>query len=87
MPDTVGVPVMVMVLAAHVEVTPAGNPVDVPIPVAYVVVWVIGVNNVLIHNVGVLEAAVTLFKGFTTTLIVVGVAFVQPLVVAGSVSK
>ena len=38
MPDTVGVPVMVMVLAAHVEVTPAGNPVDVPIPVAYVVV-------------------------------------------------
>ena len=37
-PDTVGVPLIVMVFDAQVAVTPAGNPVGVPIPVAPVVV-------------------------------------------------
>jgi hypothetical protein len=52
-PDTVGVPLIVMVFEANAAVTPAGNPVAVPIPVAPVVAWVISVNTVLIHNVGV----------------------------------
>jgi hypothetical protein len=48
---------MVMVLLAHVAVTPAGKPVAVPMPVAPVVVWVIGVNAPPLHKLGVLEAA------------------------------
>jgi hypothetical protein len=56
-PDTVGVPLIVMVFEANAAVTPAGNPVAVPIPVAPVVAWVISVNTVLIHNVGVVLAA------------------------------
>jgi hypothetical protein len=51
-----------MVLDDHAALTPAGRPVAVPIPVAPVVEWVILVNAVLIHNVGVEEAALTLLK-------------------------
>ena len=36
-PAAVGVPLMVIALAAHVAVTPVGSPVAVPIPVAPVV--------------------------------------------------
>ena len=54
-PDAVGVPLIVIVFEAKVAVTPAGNPVAVPIPVAPVVVCVILVKAVLIHSVGVDE--------------------------------
>ena len=74
-PDAVGVPLMVIVLAAHAAVTPAGNPVAVPIPVAPVVVCVIAVNAVLIHNVGVLDGALTVFAGVT---VMVPVALTLP---------
>ena len=37
-PDAVGVPLIVITFDAHAAVTPAGNPVAVPIPVAPVVV-------------------------------------------------
>ena len=60
-PDAVGVPLIVIVLEAQAAVTPAGNPVAVPIPVANVVVWVISVKTVLIHKVGVVEAAAAVF--------------------------
>ena len=60
---------MVIVFDAHAAVTPVGNPVAVPIPVAPAVVWVIFVSAVLIHNVGVDEAAVTVFSGVTVTFI------------------
>ena len=50
---------MVITFADHAAVTPAGNPVAAPIPVAPVVAWVMFVNAVLIHNVGVLDAAPT----------------------------
>lgn len=36
-PEAVGVPLIVIVLADHEALTPAGNPVAVPIPVAPVV--------------------------------------------------
>jgi hypothetical protein len=39
-PVVVGVPLIVIVFEAHAAVTPAGNPVAVPIPVALVVVWI-----------------------------------------------
>ena len=50
---------------AQAALTPAGNPVAVPIPVAPEVVCVIFVNVVLIHKVGVLEAAPTVLAGVT----------------------
>ena len=66
---------MVIVLDAHAAVTPAGNPVAVPIPVAPVVACVIFVNAVLIHKVGVLDAAPAVLFGVT---VIVPVAFTLP---------
>jgi hypothetical protein len=66
---------MVMVLASQAAVTPAGNPAGAPIPVAPVVVWVMGVSAVLIHNVGVEEGAPTVLTGVT---VIVPVAFTAP---------
>ena len=54
-----------IVLLDHAAVTPDGKPVAVPIPVAPVVLWVIFVNAVLIHRVGVLEADETVLAGVT----------------------
>ena len=64
-PEVVGVPEIVMVFAAQAAVTPAGRSVAVPIPVAPVVVWVIFVNAVLIHSVGVEDAAPAVLSGVT----------------------
>ena len=68
MPDAVGVPEIVIVFPAQIAVTPAGSPVATPIPVAPVVVWVMLVRAVLIHNVGVEEAAEAVL--FAVTVIV-----------------
>ena len=48
-----------MVFEAQLAVTPAGNPLADPIPVAPVVVWVIFVKVVFKHKVGAEEAEVT----------------------------
>ena len=66
---------MVIVLFAQAALMPAGNPVAVPIPVAPVVACVIFVNAVLIHKVGVLEAAPAVLSGVT---VIVPVAFTVP---------
>ena len=66
---------MVIVFAAQLAVTPAGKPVAVPMPVAPVVVCVIGVSAVLIHSVGVDEAALTVLAAVT---VIVPVAFTVP---------
>ena len=66
---------MVIVLPAHAADTPAGKLVATPMPVAPVVVWVIAVNGVLIHKVGVLDAALTVLAGVT---VMVPVAFTLP---------
>jgi hypothetical protein len=76
-PIPVGVPIRVIVSANHEAVTPAGSPVGVPIPVAPVVVCVIGVNNVLTHNVGVDVAAVTVLLGITV-IVPIAVNVPQP---------
>ncbi len=52
---------MVMVLDAQAAVTPVGNPVAEPIPVAPVVVCEILVIAVFIQTVGEEDAAVTVF--------------------------
>ncbi|MBK7807563.1 MAG: hypothetical protein IPJ51_14905 [Saprospiraceae bacterium] len=57
---------MVIVLLAHAAVTPAGNPVAVPMPVAPVVVWVMaGLSAVLIQSV----LAALLVTAFGVTMI------------------
>ena len=72
-----GVPLIVIVFAAQAAVTPAGSPVGVPIPVAPVVVWVIAVSAVLMHRVGVEEAALTVLSS-TTVIVPVALTLPQP---------
>ena len=59
---------MVIVFAENAALTPAGKPVGVPIPVAPVVVWVMLVSAVLIHNVGVVLAALVVFNAVMAIL-------------------
>ena len=71
---------MLIVLDAKLADTPAGKPLapDTPlllIAVAPVVVWVIAVNAVFTHKVGVELAAPTVLFGLTT---IVPVAFTVP---------
>ena len=69
-PAAVGVPLMVMVLDDHVAVTPAGNPVAVPMPVAPVVVCVmLGLNAVLIQSVGVEDGSPAVLLALTVTVV------------------
>ena len=74
-PLAVGVPLIVITFAAHAALTPAGKPVAAPMPVAPVVACVMFVRAVLIHNVGVVEAAPAVFAGVT---VIVPVAFTKP---------
>jgi len=66
---------MVIVFDAHTAVTPAGNPVAVPIPVAPVVACVIFVKAVFIQSVGVEEATPAVLFGVT---VIVPVALTEP---------
>ena len=59
---------MVIVLPEKEALTPLGKPVGVPMPVAPVVVNVIGVSAVLTQSVGEDEAAPTVLTGFTVKL-------------------
>jgi hypothetical protein len=78
-PEAVRVPLIVMVLLAQAAVTPVGSPVAVPMPVAPVVVCVIAVNTVLIHKVGVLDAAPAVLAGVLEEVtVIVPVAFTEP---------
>ena len=59
-----------MVLEAHEAETPVGRPVEIPIPVASVVLCVILVNGVLIQRVGVLDATLeVILLAFTVTIL------------------
>ena len=71
---------MVMVLEAQVALNPAGKllPPETPafeMPVAPVVVCVIFIKAVLIHKVGVVDAALA---EFTVITVIVPVAFTLP---------
>jgi len=79
-PEAVGVPLIVIVFAAQVALTPAGNPFapETPLlemPVAPVVVWVIVVSALLIHKVGVDDGALAVLAAVT---VIVPVAFTAP---------
>ena len=73
-----GVPEIVIVLLAQAALTPAGSPVAVPMPVAPVVVCVMAVRAVLIHKVGVLDAAPAVLAGVTVIVPVAFAAEPQP---------
>ena len=66
---------MVITFAAQAALTPAGKPVAAPMPVAPIVVWVMLVSTVLMHNVGVEEAALAVLPGVT---VIVPVALTVP---------
>ena len=68
---------IVIVLVAHTAVTPAGRFVGVPIPVAPVVECVIAVSGVLIHSVGVEDAAAAVILA-VTVIVPVALAVPQP---------
>ena len=70
-----GVPEIEIVLLAQAALTPAGSPVAVPMPVAPVVACVMAVRAVLIHKVGVLDAAPAVLAGVT---VIVPVALTVP---------
>ena len=70
-------PLIVIVFEAHDAVTPGGNPVAVPMPVALVVVCVMEVNGVLIQRVGDDEADPATISG--VTVIVPVIVFVPPV--------
>ena len=66
---------MVIVLEDQLALNPAGKPVDTPIPVAPVVLWVISISAVLIHKVGVVDAALAILAAVT---VIVPVALTLP---------
>ncbi len=66
---------MVISLLNQAAVTPEGKSVAEPMPVAPVVVCVIAVSAVLIHKVGLEEAAPAVFKAVT---MICPVAFTDP---------
>ncbi len=68
-------PLIVMVFDDQLAVTHIGKPVAVPMPVAPVVLWVMGFNAVLMHKVGLLDATPTVLLGVT---IIVPVALTLP---------
>ncbi len=76
-PAAVGVPLRVRVLAFQAAVTPAGSPVGVPMPVAPVVVRVMGTSAVLIDRVGV-EEAVPAVLAAVTVMVPVALTVPQP---------
>ena len=70
-------PLSVIVLPDQAAVTPVGNPVAVPIPVALVVVCVIFVKAVFTVSVGVVDAAAAAQAGVALTVIL-PIAFTLP---------
>ena len=72
-----GVPLIVIVLAAQLAVTPAGKPVAAPMPVAVVVAIVILVSAVLIHSVGLDDAIPAVFD-VVTVIVPVAFTLLQP---------
>jgi hypothetical protein len=68
---------MVITLAAQLAVTPVGNPVAAPIPVAPVVECVIFVNGVLMQSVGDEDAAPAVLFG-RTVIVPVALTLPQP---------
>jgi hypothetical protein len=74
-PETSGIPVIKIVSEDQLAVNPDGKPMAVSIPVAPTVECLMVVSEVYTHNVGVEEAALTVFTGVT---VIVPVALTLP---------
>ena len=74
-PETSGIPVIKIVSEDQLAVNPDGKPMVVSIPVAPTVECLMVVSEVNTHNVGVEEAALTVFTGVT---VIVPVALTLP---------
>ena len=83
-PVAVGVPLIVIVLAAQVAVTPAGKFVALPMPVALVVVCVISVIAASTVSVGV-DDAVPTAQIASTVIVPVAFTLLQLVPVIGIV--
>jgi hypothetical protein len=59
---------MLIILDAKLAVTPFGNPEGEPIPVAFIVVWVIVGNTTETHDKGEIDAPLTDDAGVTVML-------------------
>ena len=77
-------PLIVIILLAQAAVTPVGNPVAVPIPVALVVTWVIFVKAVFTVSIGV-EDAVPTAQAAVTVMVPVAFTALQLVPVRGIV--
>ena len=77
-PAAVGVPEMVITSANQTAVTPAGNPVAEPIPVAPVVAIVISVKAVFTTSDGVVDGAAADLGTQVTVIVPVALAMPQP---------
>ena len=77
-------PLIVIVLPDQAAVTPAGNPVAVPMPVALVVKCVIFVKAVFTVSVGVVDAAAAAQAAFTV-IVPVALTALQLVPVSGIV--
>ena len=84
MPVADGVPLIVITLPDQAAVTPVGNPVAVPMPVALVVVCVIFVKAVLTVSVGV-DDAVPTAQAAATVIVPVAFTALQLVPVSGIV--
>ena len=89
MPNTVGVPLIVTILADQLPVTPAGKPVTLA-PVAPVVEYVMLVIAVLMHftcaSVPTAEVRVIVLSGFTVIAKVLAVPLPQAILLGVTVS-
>ncbi len=70
-------PLIVITSADQAALTPAGNPIAMPIPVALVVACVIFVKTMFTVSVGVVDAAAAAQAGVAPTVIL-PVAFTMP---------
>ncbi len=78
-------PLIVITLADQAALTPAGNPIAVPMPVALVVACVIFVHTVFTNSVGVDDAAPAAQAGGDTVIIPVAFTALQLVPVSGIV--
>ena len=77
-------PLIVITLPDQAAVTPVGNPVAVPMPVALVVAWVIFVKAVFTVSIGV-EDAVPTAQAAVTVMVPVAFTALQLVPVNGIV--
>jgi hypothetical protein len=81
------VPLIVITLADQAALTPVGNPVAVPMPVAIVVECVIFVNAVFTANVGLDDPALAVLSTHGVTVVTVVIVGEGPTALVANTVK